>query len=269
VLLHGWTATADLNFFRCFAPLGERFRVLAFDHRGHGRGIRSARPVRLADCADDVVSMADAVGLERFVPVGYSMGGAIAQLVGRRHQDRVTGLVLCATAPHFNGLRNERVNFAGLTGLAAVARVTPPPARRWLTARLYLQRKRADWAPWAIAEAERHNWRMLLEAGQALGTFRSDEWLGDLDLPVSVVLTTDDTVVPPTRQRLLPDLLPDVRVFPIAGRHDAAVRTPELLVPAVVHGVNSVIARDVLRRHATRPDDGPALDVVVDEPAAS
>ena len=38
VLLHGWTATADLNFFRVYGPLSEHFRVLAFDHRGHGTG---------------------------------------------------------------------------------------------------------------------------------------------------------------------------------------------------------------------------------------
>ena len=251
VLLHGWTATADVNFFRCFEQLGQRFRVLAFDHRGHGRGIRSTRPVRLADCADDVVAMADAVGVGRFIPVGYSLGGAVAQLVWRRHAARVLGIVLCATAPHFNGLRNERVNFAGLTGLAAVARVTPAPAQRWLTSRLYLQRKRSDWAPWAISEAEMHNWRMLLEAGRALGTFRSDDWLGELDVPASVVITTEDTVVAPARQHLLTGLLPDVRVFPIAAGHDAAVRAPRLFVPALVHAVNSVIARSVLRRQAS------------------
>lgn len=252
VLLHGWTATTDVNFFRCFAPLGEHFRVLAFDHRGHGRGIRSAKPVRLSDCADDVIAMADAVGLDQFIAVGYSMGGAVAQLLARDHAERLQGVVLCATAPHFNGLRNERFNFAGLTGLAAVARVTPPPAQRWLTARLYLQRKRSDWEPWAIAEAERHNWRMLFEAGRALGTFRSDDWLGDIDVPVSVVLTTDDGVVPPARQHLLPELIPGARVFPIAAGHDAAVRAPEVFVPALVHAVNSVIARRVLAR---RSDD--------------
>ncbi len=41
VLLHGWTVTADLNFFRCFGPLGTMYRVVALDQRGHGRGIRA------------------------------------------------------------------------------------------------------------------------------------------------------------------------------------------------------------------------------------
>jgi 3-oxoadipate enol-lactonase len=38
ILLHGWTATADLNFFMCYRALSEHFRVIAIDHRGHGRG---------------------------------------------------------------------------------------------------------------------------------------------------------------------------------------------------------------------------------------
>ena len=81
VLLHGWTATADLNFFTCYAALSERWRVVAFDHRGHGRGLRSRRTFRLEDCADDAVRVADALGIDTFVPVGYSMGGPVAQLI--------------------------------------------------------------------------------------------------------------------------------------------------------------------------------------------
>ena len=41
ILLHGWTATADLNSFTCFEALGKHFNVVALDHRGHGKGIQS------------------------------------------------------------------------------------------------------------------------------------------------------------------------------------------------------------------------------------
>src|SRR3954447_8423466 len=51
VLLHGWMATADLNWFTSYRALGQHFRVLAVDHRGHGRGLRSARPFRIARVA--------------------------------------------------------------------------------------------------------------------------------------------------------------------------------------------------------------------------
>ncbi|MBA2283374.1 MAG: alpha/beta fold hydrolase, partial [Acidimicrobiia bacterium] len=101
LLLHGFTATADLNWVTSYSSLAKRYRVLAIDHRGHGRGIRSRRPFRLEDCADDAAAACAALGLERVVACGYSMGGPIAMLLWRRHPALVRGLVLCATARRF------------------------------------------------------------------------------------------------------------------------------------------------------------------------
>ena len=66
------------------------------------------RPFRLEQCADDVAALASSSGFERIVPVGYSMGGPIAQLVWRRHPELVDGLVLCATSATFTGTVRER-----------------------------------------------------------------------------------------------------------------------------------------------------------------
>src|SRR5690348_8171532 len=74
-LLHGLSATADLNWFTCYQALGREFGVVAIDHRGHGRGIRSVSRFRLEDCADDVAAVCSQLGIERVIPVGYSMGG--------------------------------------------------------------------------------------------------------------------------------------------------------------------------------------------------
>ncbi|HET9547141.1 MAG TPA: alpha/beta hydrolase [Desertimonas sp.] len=241
VLLHGLGVTADINFFRCYQALGEQFHVLAFDHRGHGDGLRTRRPFRLSDCADDVAAMADIVGVDRFVPVGYSMGGAVAQLVWKRHRRRVGGLVLCATASHFNDTRVEQINFLGLGGLAAMARLTPPAVRRTIAAR-YRRDRHADWATWAREQTARSDWRAVLEAGAALGRFRSDPWLTEIDVPVSVVMTLADSMVPVARQRRLSELLDDVVVFPVAGDHDAVASLPQF--PAtLVAAIDSVVTR--------------------------
>ncbi|HRE00654.1 MAG TPA: hypothetical protein PLV68_05110, partial [Ilumatobacteraceae bacterium] len=69
--------------------------------------------------------------------------------------------------------RQERLGFVGIGGLAALSRLTPAQSRQWLTQRLYLQRKAAEWQPWAVQEANRHEWRMVLEAGRAIGNFSS------------------------------------------------------------------------------------------------
>lgn len=252
ILIHGWTASADINFFTCYRALGEHVRVIAFDQRGHGGGLRTRRVVRLEDCADDVARVADALGIDTFVPIGYSMGGAIAQLTWRRHRDRVDGLVLAATAPHFAERRDERLSFLGLTGLAALARVTPSQARDRISDQVYLRRKTETWGPWAVAQAARHDWRMVLEAGRALGNFSSTDWLDEIDVPTSVIVTMRDPVVPLRRQVRLFDRIPGAEAFRVDGEHDAVVANADRFVPTLVRAVDSVIARLPVGSHGGR-----------------
>src|ERR1700682_5001469 len=81
VLIHGLGTSADLNWFAAYGPLRRKFRVLAIDMRGHGRGIKTRRPFRLEDCADDVAALAEVLGIRRLMAVGYSMGGLLAALL--------------------------------------------------------------------------------------------------------------------------------------------------------------------------------------------
>lgn len=249
MLLHGWTATADLNFFAAYETLGQHFRVIALDHRGHGRGIRTRRTFRLADCADDAACLAAELGIDRFVPIGYSMGGPIAMLLWRRHARAVAGLVLCATAAQFAHTRAERVSFLGLTGLGALARLTPAQAQQWVTDQVYLRRKLEQWDPWAIEQATRHDWRMVLEAGRAIGSFSATPWLGEIDVPASVVLTMRDPVVPVSRQIRLAEGLPRAQTYRVDGEHDAIVAAADRMVPTIVEATHRVLAE---ARHTDR-----------------
>lgn len=245
-LLHGWTATADLNWFTCFEALGEHFRIVAPDHRGHGKGIHSKSPFRLEDCADDVAAIADVLGINTFIPVGYSMGGAIAQLLWKRHESRVRGLVLCSTAASFAESREERLSFIGLTGLAALARLTPSQTITWLTEQIYMQRKGDGLEPWAIAQMASHDWRKILEAGSAIGNFDSTQWLPDVDVPASIIITTKDPVVPVERQQRLLNLLRDVDAYLIDSTHNAVYTDRRTYVPMLLSAITSVHQRSQL-----------------------
>src|ERR1700694_3780182 len=75
MLLHGWIATADLNWIGAYDDLAAAgYRVLAIDHRGHGRGMRPLVPFRLADCAGDAAGVLRTLELAPATVVGYSMG---------------------------------------------------------------------------------------------------------------------------------------------------------------------------------------------------
>ena len=243
LLLHGWTASADLNWFTCYAPLAEHYRVIALDHRGHGRGIRSRKTFRLEDCADDAVAVCDVLGIDKFIPVGYSMGGPVAQLIWKRHRERVAGLVMCATSSYFVTSREERLSFLGISGLAAVARLTPAQTRQWLTEQFYLQRKSDQWEPWAIYEASRHDWRAVLQAGRAIGNFSSRDWIGEVDVPTSTLITMRDRVVPVRRQIRLFEAIPDVEAFRVDADHDAVVANAKVFVPTLLRACRSVVER--------------------------
>ena len=180
LLVHGWFASAGLNWAPSFDPLGEHFRVVAPDLRGHGRGIRSRQPFRLEDCADDLAALVEQLGCGPVVVVGYSMGGPVAQLLWHRRPDLVAGLVLCSTTRGFlPGRARQRYVFgttmnygAGTIRLSRMASrfynplglrpVNPLPRRRPETMRR-----------WAAAELRRHDMRQVLEAGHATCRFDS------------------------------------------------------------------------------------------------
>src|SRR5699024_9219445 len=108
ILLHALACTGLLTWYPAVAALCERYRVIVFDQRWHGRGIRSRR-FELTECADDVVAVADALGISRFLIAGYSLGSLVAQLTWWQHPQRVAGLVLCASARNFRGTLRERL----------------------------------------------------------------------------------------------------------------------------------------------------------------
>ncbi|MEU8715990.1 alpha/beta hydrolase [Streptomyces sp. NPDC048663] len=92
VFLHGWTADRH-RWDHQMAHFGESRRVIRLDLRGHGEstgaGVRT-----IAELAEDVVALLDRLEVDRFVPVGHSMGGMISQTLALGHPGRVERMVL-------------------------------------------------------------------------------------------------------------------------------------------------------------------------------
>jgi pimeloyl-ACP methyl ester carboxylesterase len=225
LLLHGLGATGRLNWGRCYRPLSEHFRVLSLDHRGHGSGVRTRR-FRLEDCADDAVHAAEARGVSHFIAVGYSMGGPIASLTWRRHPERVTGLVLCATSRHFVAPQIAAFARATLPFAAATARLVPGRVHSHMLGRMLRGIEHAGMRERVKEELSGHDPATLVQAVDALTRFSSHDWIGDIAVPTSVVVTTRDELVNPSRQYKLAEAIPGARVFEIDGDHNACVAHP-------------------------------------------
>ncbi len=257
LLLHGLAGTSGVNFGRAFAALGEHFHVVGLDHRGHGRGLRAGKHFTLEDCADDAVALADVLGIECVVPVGYSMGGLIAQLVWRRHPERVTGLVLCATSRNFRGYWHERVRFAGLGLLVAGLRLAPRRAVTELAGQLPEDLVGGGDLRWTLGELRRSDPRSVLEATEAIGRFTSRDWIVDLDVPVSVVVTSADRLVPVHRQAKLAMAIPTAVVHVVEGPHRAPSSAPERFAETLLEASLQVERRAARGRRDGVPDAGP------------
>ena len=236
LLVHGLLATADLNWSLAMPVLASRFRVVAPDLRGHGRGMATRR-FDGEECADDLAAIVETLELGRVIVVGYSLGGLVAQLFARRYPGMVAGLVLCATACSFD-VPTER---GPLHLLERAVRRAPASLRRTAMMAL-LAPKSANCANgrWLMSEVRRHDTLAILDATAEAARFDSVPWLGAIDCPAVVIVTSLDPVVRPDSQRQMSRVLSNSTVREVAGDHFACIKRPHEFNPTLFEACSTV-----------------------------
>jgi len=96
---HGYTGSHDSWDVVAPAFAAKGYRAIVMDCRGAGDSEHTADGYSIEQYADDVIGMADHLGLDRFIYVGHSMGGVIGMELGIRYASRLEKLVLVAPAP--------------------------------------------------------------------------------------------------------------------------------------------------------------------------
>lgn len=245
LLLHGWNVDAPLNFASAVPVLSRSRRVVMFDQHGHGRGIRSNEPFDLARCAGDAVAVLDALEIDRAILVGYSLGGAIAQVMASEHPDRCEALVLAATADSFAVKRREVAQFSFLTTSAHAMRRLPARSRDVTFRRIskLACRRYPEWVLETVLAADPVT---LLQAGGQLGRFDASMWKDNIAAPAAVVVTSADTVVSPSRQHRLASVVGATEVIEVDADHDLPIRDDPRFADALARAVEAV-ARAAIR----------------------
>jgi 3-oxoadipate enol-lactonase len=122
--LHMWDDQAE--------ALKSRFRILRYDHRGHGLTDAPAGRYDFATLIADVVALYDELEIPRAHFVGLSMGGMTALGLAEQHADRVDHLVVCdctgASTPAGAQQWEERIQVARTQGMEALVE---PTIGRW------------------------------------------------------------------------------------------------------------------------------------------
>lgn len=202
--------------------LGEEYRLVLPDLRGHGASPVGDRPVSLGALADDVVTLWDHLDIADSHVLGISMGGMVAQALAARHPDRVDDLVLIATTASYDEAaragaqqRADAVREPG--GIAAMAGVV---LSRWFGEEddpALAARAREE-----LLSADPQVHAALLEAMTHVGAFRLDE-----NPPATLVLGgTEDTSTPRAVVTALAQAIPGSILDFVPGGHLTAFTHP-------------------------------------------
>jgi 3-oxoadipate enol-lactonase len=215
--IHVWDAQA--------AALSATHRVLRYDLRGHGlteAGSRAA--LSIADLADDVAHLLDALRLRSVSFVGLSLSGMIAQRFAAAYPERVEALALCATASRIGTAQTWEARIAAVEqgGMTAVI---PAILERWFTPRAHAEQP-----------ALVRGFATMLERTPAASYVAACAAVRDADLcaddarircPALVIAGSDDAVTTPAMAAELSAAIPGARLHVIDScAHIACAQAP-------------------------------------------
>lgn len=205
--------------------LAERFRVIRYDRRGHGRSPVPPAPYTIDDLGSDVLGLLDELGLDRVSFCGLSIGGAVGMWLAAAAPQRIDRLVLCCTKPAFPPPEQWRERAAAVRadGLEAIADVT---MARWFTPDLHAAR------PELVARLRAMLVATPVEgyAGccEALAATDLRPRLGAIQAPTLVITGEHDPVAPPSSGDELAAAIPGANHVVVAGAaHIANAEQPQ------------------------------------------
>ncbi len=234
VLLTGLGGLKE-GWFRQVPAFSDVFRVLTLDNRGMGGTSVLDAPTRMADLAEDVVLLLDALGIERAHVWGVSMGGKIAMELALGWPERVERLVLeNTTAGEAHRLDRE--------GDSPLRRAGTLDADGWLREIVPLlfapdYRERNAGSMRALARSRERNPpdpRGLARQWEAYEGFDAWDRLPAVRNPTLVLVGAEDALTDPANGEALAGRIPGARFVAIAGGgHSVHIEKPDVVNEAV------------------------------------
>ncbi len=203
------------------AGLEGSHRLILLDNRGMGQSVGPMDNYCMAEAANDVADLLDALGIEKVHIFGHSMGGMIGQHLALDHPHRLRSLTLASTAP--GGPENPDLVSPAPAVLAQFGR--PPSGNR-------AQDVRDGWAigytP-AFIEREQDLLEAMLETklrypepplasrqGQMVALTQTHDIydrLAEIGCPTLILTGTEDILVPPENSRIMARHIPNARLI--------------------------------------------------------
>ncbi|MFK3984688.1 3-oxoadipate enol-lactonase [Micromonospora sp. NPDC050397] len=205
--------------------LTRRFRVVRYDHAGHGRSALPPGPYTIDGLGAELLALLDDLGLRRVSYGGLSLGGMLGMWLAAYAPQRVERLALLCTSPLLGPAQGwaDRAATVRRDGTGAIAGTV---VGRWFTSAFAAAR------PEVVA-----GHRAMLAATPADGYAACCEAIGAMDLrpdlpritaPTLVVAGADDPATPVPHAELIASLIPGARLRVVgSAAHLANVEQPE------------------------------------------
>ena len=235
VLAHCWMGTQEFWGPVAATLVDADFRVVAYDHRGHGRSTTGLDPISIDRLGSDLVAVLDHVATPGAVLVGHSMGGMAIQAAVVSHPrvlEELGGIVLVATSARPSPVRLPTTVAHRLLGESASARI----ARRSPTS------SGRAFGPGATAEQLKATHEAVVatpgatraECLVAISHMDLRDRLAHLSVPTRVVVGSHDRLATPAKSRQLTDLIPGAQMSLLDGiGHMVPLEAPAAVVAAV------------------------------------
>lgn len=233
VLLMGIGYDSSLWTLAQVPALSTRFRVVLVDNRDAGRSSKAAGPYSIADMADDLAGVLDALGIARTHLLGLSMGGMIAQEFALRYADRLDRLVLTGTgaAPARSAADPIRI-WSWVKANDRTGKVFGGQQLAWLFSTAFLRNHEAVQDTAALLAGNPYPMTPEAYARQADAYLGFDALgrLGAITAPTLVVVGEQDLLTPPWLAREVAEAIPGARFEVIRGEgssHVVPLERPE------------------------------------------
>jgi len=222
--------------------LAEHFQVVTFDNRGIGQSDKPAGPYTAQILAADTVGLLDALGIEKAIVMGHSMGGFIAQAMALDFPQKVEKLILCST--NFGGPNHIPVTPEAMKVLTDVTSDALTRFKNGLsvsTAPGWAEKNPetiAAWIQWRVAnpiEPVHYQAQLAIGLGLLPEAAAFENQLSRLNVSTLILFGEHDKVVPPANAALLAEKIANsqVVIFPDAG-HFFPLEIPEVASKAVI-----------------------------------
>ncbi|MGA2007313.1 MAG: 3-oxoadipate enol-lactonase [Solirubrobacteraceae bacterium] len=212
--------------------LAGRYRIVRFDHRGHGRSPVPDGPYEIADLGRDVLAMLDRLDLERVSYAGVSLAGMVGLWLAAHAPERIEALVCICSSAHLPPPQAWAERAASVRAAESVAAVADRVLERWFTPTYARSHPEViEWVGATLRSSPPEGYAACCGAIERLDLRRE---LALIKAPTLAVGAAEDSAIPPAHSKAIAAAVAGARLEVLPhGAHLAAIECADEVAASI------------------------------------